>query len=192
MIALRRPFPMPASPRVALSRERASLTLVRVFIWETAEHALALARYLQRSGHPFVVRGADSLPAPLRGYKHRCKHGGQVFELFILPIDLSAIVGAVHRAVARREVKMIIDLTDLPLLVVIRKKRPTASRHPERELRGILAHLPTWRPDGQAKPVTPSPTTTACLRSHPPLRLAPVMPWGDGDDKTLAVFGSQT
>jgi hypothetical protein len=188
MIVSRRPFPTPVSSAVAPSREGAPLTLARVFIWESTKIASALTRYLERVGHPFVARGADSLPAPLRGRKR----GGRVFELFVLPIDLSALVATAQRAEARREIKMIFDLSDLPVLMVIRKKRPVNPLHPERELRGILDHLPTWRPDGQAEPVPPSQTTTACSHSRPPLRSAPVMPRADGDDKTLAVFGSQT
>jgi len=162
--------------------------LARVFIWESAKNAPALTRYLQRVGHPFVARGADSLPAPLRGRKR----GGRVFELFILPIDVRAMVVTAHHAGARREVSMIFDFSDLPVLMIVRKKRPMDPLHPERELRGILDHLPTWRAKGQAKPVVPSHPTSARSRARPLLYTALVVPRVDGDDKTLAVFGSQT
>jgi hypothetical protein len=178
---------VPASSAMPACSQAASLALVRVFVCETDEHAPTLARYFQGAGHPFVVRGPDALPASVRS----CCRRGRVFELFTLPLDLSAIVDVFHRADIRRNLELVLDLSDLPLILVMRNRRPADSLHPEVELRGILDRLPTWRPDGQADSVTPLPlacTQSRARSSLPPSLRPPFTVRTEDDDDALALF----
>lgn len=174
---------------IALWPRGAPFALARVLLWETAEHAPLLAHYLQRTAHPFVVRGPNSLPSAVRNGSRR----GRVFELFTLSLDLSAIIDFLQRAEIRREIDMILDLADLPLLMALRKKCPVDPHHPEREWRGLLRLMPTWRPDHLAPillPVTPTaaPTRERCRKPSYQASLPPRM----DDDDALACFGSQS
>jgi hypothetical protein len=137
----------------------ATLALVRVFVCEADEHAPALAKYFEHAGHPFVARGAEFLPVPVRDRNP----SGRVFELFTLPLNLRAIVES-HDRQEMRDLDVVLDLSDLPLLMVIRKGRPANSLHPEQELRGILDLLPTWRPDGPAGAANPTPSASPQTR----------------------------
>jgi hypothetical protein len=161
----------------------APLALVRLFVRETVEHATTLIRYFQRAGHPFVVRGTDEVPEPVRAHCRR----GQVFELFTLPIDLGEILEALDRDGIHRDLDMVFDLSDLPLLIVNRKGPPAEPLHPEREFRRILDLLPTWHPDGPAK-VVASAQTAAQPSRRAPLQ-APFAALTHDDADTVPSFG---
>lgn len=161
----------------------ASLALVRVFIWESNEYAASLGRHLQAAGHPFVVRRRDQLP---QTFAQACTHcgRGQIFELFTLPIDLGAVLDALHLEETEHDLETGLDLSELPSLLLRRKRRPVDPGKPEREFRRVLQHLPTWQPDADlaAPPLTEREPT----RRGSELR-APFVP--EQDDDALDLIG---
>jgi hypothetical protein len=168
---------------MAVSDRHAPLALMRVFVCESPEHAPALVRYFQWAGHPFVASNTDTLPASVQAIGRH----GPVFELFTLPLNLSVIVDSLNRDDVRRDLETIMDLSDLPLLMVHRKKSPANHLHPERELRGILDHLPTWRPDATAGPAMHLPSSPTHVGAVNPSVMAPFSPPAEDDDSSFSL-----
>lgn len=166
----------------------ASLALVRVFIWETGDYAASLGRHLQAAGHPFVMRRRDQLPQAFAQSCGQCcgqsGRGGQIFELFTLPIDLGAVLDALHLEETERDLETGLDLSELPSLLLRRKRRPADPGNPEREFRRVLQHFPTWRPDADFTP------TSEREPSHRDATLrAPFVPDHDDDHDTIDFTG---
>ncbi len=107
----------------------ASLALVRVFLWETSELAAALGRSLQAAGRPFVVRPRHLLPA---AFARHCR-GGVIFALFTLPLDLGAVIDGLNRSETERDLETGLDLSELPAILLRRRRRSADPLNPARE-----------------------------------------------------------
>jgi hypothetical protein len=93
---------------------------VRIVICEDAKFSEELGRYLQARGFAFLRRQ----PGPIFGHPPAV-----TLELYVLPIDLAALVGAINRA-ARDGLESTIQFAPIPQVIVRRASaRASFSAH---------------------------------------------------------------
>jgi hypothetical protein len=121
--------------------------LLRVVIWEKQAYADSLSEFLWASGRPFLRRPITFVPKPRR------VEGAVPFELFTVPV-ISLQIAQLMGLRSTSSYDSSVEIADLPLLAIVRRRPPRNPKDPHRELSRRLSGLHRWRKEDCLKPIS--------------------------------------